>query len=142
MQYALAMLESGTEIQRWPIDIDEVIIGRSDKANVVIEGGSISRRHARLWVEDGIVAAEDLGSRNGIKINGVRTRSGSLQDGDQMEVGKHFFVVTALEAEPVCLKKEGLSEQTPNPEGQAVQKRALQNPDARLNAALAYAGRL
>ncbi|HIA48044.1 MAG TPA: FHA domain-containing protein [Candidatus Hydrogenedentes bacterium] len=96
MQYALAMLESGTEIQRWPIDIDEVIIGRSDKANVVIEGGSISRRHARLWVEDGIVAAEDLGSRNGIKINGVRTRSGSLQDGDQMEVGKHFFVVTAL----------------------------------------------
>lgn len=136
------MLESGIEIQRWPIDINEVIIGRSEKADIVIDGSSVSRRYVRLWLEDGIVVAEDPGSRNGIKINGVRTRSGSLQDGDQMEVEKHFFVVTSLDAEPISLKDEESLEPAPNPEFRAVQKRALQNLDVRLNAALSYAGRL
>ncbi|MFP6583644.1 MAG: FHA domain-containing protein, partial [Candidatus Hydrogenedentota bacterium] len=78
MQYALAMVIGGDETQRWPIAVDEVTIGRSDKATVVVDGGTVSRQHARLWLEDGIVAVEDLGSRNGVKINGVRTRSGSL----------------------------------------------------------------
>lgn len=142
MQYALAMLVRGDEVQRWPIEIDEVIIGRSDKATVHVEGSTVSRQHARLWLEDGIVAVEDLGSRNGVKINGVRTRSGSLHDGDKLEVGKHLFVVTTPDAPPVSLNNDDAPEVKPNPEVRATQKRALQNPDVRLNSALGYAARL
>ena len=142
MQYALALLEAGDEIQRWPIDADEFIIGRSGSANVVIDGSTISRQHVRLWIEDGIVAAEDLGSRNGIKINGVKTRSGSLRQGDSMEIGNHSFLVTAADGPPVSLANGAAPEQAPNPEARAVQKRSLEEPDKRLNAALAYAARL
>lgn len=142
MQYSLARLEDGDEIQRWPVDFDEIIIGRSDRSTIVLDGSSISRQHVRLWIEDGIVAVEDLGSRNGIKINGVRTRSGGLENGDQMEVGNFLFVLTARDAGVVSVNNGKAPEQAPNPEARAVQKRALQNPDIKLNAALAYAARL
>ncbi|MFP6582280.1 MAG: FHA domain-containing protein, partial [Candidatus Hydrogenedentota bacterium] len=109
---------------------------------VVVDGGTVSRQHARLWLEDGIVAVEDLGSRNGVKINGVRTRSGSLHDGDQLEVGQHLFVVTTPDAPSVSVKSGDVPTPTPIPKARGTQKRALQNPDVRLNAALASAARL
>lgn len=142
MQYALARLERGEEVQRWPIEIDEVIIGRSEKATICIDGGTVSRQHIRLWLEDGIVAAEDLGSRNGFKLNGVRTRSGGLREGDRLEVSGYIFMLIQKDAPVVSVNEGTAPKQSENPEAQAFQKRALQNPDAQLNAALTYAARL
>lgn len=142
MQYAIARLERGEEVQRWELDVDEVIIGRSDKATICVEAGTVSRQHVRLWPEDGIIAAEDLGSRNGFRINGVRTRSGGLREGDHLEVSKFVFILVKKDAPLVSLNEGTAPAKSENPEAQAFQKRTLLNPDAQLNAALSYAARL
>ena len=54
------------------VDRDDLVIGRSKTADVGINDRFLSRRHARLYrVDDGWLV-EDLGSRNGTFVNGVR----------------------------------------------------------------------
>ena len=53
-----------------PVDTDSLVIGRSAEADVSISDRSLSRRHARLFVEEGALKIEDLGSRHGTFVNG------------------------------------------------------------------------
>src|SRR6187549_2818904 len=78
-------------------DAAELIIGRDAACDVVLEGGDISRRHAALrWAGPGDGAAlHDLGSRNGIRINGRAVADGVLAGGDVVRVGGWIGVVTA-----------------------------------------------
>ena len=54
-----------------PIPYGESVVGRSEgKDKIVINEGSISKKHARLKVTKAGVWITDLGSKNGTKING------------------------------------------------------------------------
>lgn len=69
-------------------------IGRSPTADVTIEDASLSRMHLRVVMQEpGSVFVEDLGSTNGIYINGVKERSGRLGIGDRLRVGRIDFMV-------------------------------------------------
>ncbi|NSW53886.1 MAG: FHA domain-containing protein [Anaerolineae bacterium] len=50
----------------------EQVLGRSSEAHLRIPSGTISRQHARLFVQEGQVWITDLASKNGITINGQR----------------------------------------------------------------------
>ncbi|MBI4869151.1 MAG: GGDEF domain-containing protein [Candidatus Wallbacteria bacterium] len=67
------------------------IAGRASVADIPIPDSSVSRRHARLWVElaEGGERAmiEDLASTNGTWINGSRTERGGLERGDRVMLG-------------------------------------------------------
>ncbi|MEL7368807.1 MAG: sigma 54-interacting transcriptional regulator [Myxococcota bacterium] len=66
---------------------EPVVIGRSSPADVVINDGSLSRRHARFdWREDGVMV-EDLGSTNGSKTNGRPIMRTMLSPGDTITLG-------------------------------------------------------
>ena len=57
--------------------VGELVVGRSAKVEVQIDGDLGSRQHARFYEEDGHWYVEDLGSRNGTLVNGTRvTTSG------------------------------------------------------------------
>ncbi len=49
-----------------------IILGRSNDCDVVIEHSSVSRTHARLWMEEGVIWLEDLGSKNGTYIGDIK----------------------------------------------------------------------
>jgi len=51
---------------------DSLIVGRSSAAELVLADRFLSRKHARLFQDNGSWMVEDLGSRNGTLINGVR----------------------------------------------------------------------
>jgi putative nucleotidyltransferase with HDIG domain len=69
-------------------------IGRSTAADVTIDDASLSRMHLRVVMrEPGTLFVEDLGSTNGIYINGVRERDGTLAIGDRLRVGRIDFMV-------------------------------------------------
>src|SRR5687767_3937690 len=54
----------------------------------------MSRRHARFWVTDARVFVEDLGSRNGVVLNGrAVTAPAEVGPGDRVLVGGHVFQV-------------------------------------------------
>jgi len=140
--FDIILLNRTEEEERWTVTADEMTIGRSDKCTIPIEGTSVSRTHVRLWLDQSLVGAEDLGSRNGIKINGIRTRSGSLQAGDRMEVGKHLFqIVTEGEAPSSEEPAPETKRETPVPTN-TFQKQMLHDPDIRLQKALYQAARL
>jgi len=64
-----------------------VVLGRSREADIVLQDPNVSRRHAELRREDGGWQIVDLGSTNGIKVNGRRVGNQPLSAGDQITIG-------------------------------------------------------
>lgn len=70
----------------------EVIVGRDEKnSQIVIQDRSVSRRHARFFLEGGTWFIEDLHSSNGIKINQQPIQKHALRDGDEILIGHVAF---------------------------------------------------
>jgi diguanylate cyclase (GGDEF)-like protein len=79
----------------------EVVIGRTNECTVSLPHPSVSRRHCRIWLEEGRYHIEDLGSTNRTYLNGDVVSRAELRDGDQIGIGNNaikFFVGTSLEA--------------------------------------------
>jgi hypothetical protein len=64
-----------------------VVVGRSREADIVLQDPNVSRRHAELRRGDGGWQIVDLGSTNGIKVNGRRVDNQQLSAGDQITIG-------------------------------------------------------
>jgi Protein of unknown function (DUF3662)/FHA domain len=70
------------------IPADGVVIGRSRDADVVLDDPNVSRRHAEVRPSGGSWIVRDLGSTNGVKVNGRRIQGPqSLKTGDAIELG-------------------------------------------------------
>jgi len=81
----LAGLNAG---QVFTLDRDETFIGRGRDADVGIDDVGISRRHARIVrTEGGRHVLEDLGSTNGVFVNGRKVERAELASGDRVQVG-------------------------------------------------------
>jgi hypothetical protein len=65
-------------------------LGRSREADIVIDDANVSRKHAEVRPSGGSWIVRDLGSTNGVKVNGRRvdpSRPQSLKRGDVIEIG-------------------------------------------------------
>ncbi len=66
----------------------ENLLGRVEAGAVWIESPSVSRRHARILIEEGLPILEDLGSKNGTYLRGERIQAPTrLSDGDEFRAG-------------------------------------------------------
>ena len=64
------------------------VLGRSRDADVVLDDPNVSRHHAEVRPSGGSWIVNDLGSTNGIKVNGRRVDGPqSLKRGDVIEIG-------------------------------------------------------
>ena len=74
--------------------LGEFAIGRSSACNLAVADGLVSRKHAVLRVEPEAVVLEDLGSRNGVAVNGVRIEGlCPLQHMDRVYIGSQELVL-------------------------------------------------
>lgn len=74
--------------RRRVLDAEGAVIGRSRDCDVQLEDANVSRRHAEVRPQGTSWTVADLGSTNGVKVNGVRiTGAQSLHDGDLIEMG-------------------------------------------------------
>ena len=71
-------VETGTE---------PLTIGRLSECRIVLPDPNVSRRHAELTQQDGVVVVTDLGSTNGTLVNGKPIQSAALEDGDTITLG-------------------------------------------------------
>lgn len=95
-QPALLRLIKGPDAPKaYSLDLAETVIGRGEDANIVIESASVSRRHARLQRTEKAFLCEDLGSANGVFVNGTRLESAEMQNGDTLQIGDALFVFQA-----------------------------------------------
>jgi predicted component of type VI protein secretion system len=71
-----------------PVGPAGAVIGRSRDCDVVLDDPNVSRHHAEVRPSGGSWIVNDLGSTNGIKVNGRRIRGPeSLKRGDVIEIG-------------------------------------------------------
>lgn len=65
-----------------------VTLGRGADNTVSVDADGVSRRHARLYAEQGRWGIRDLGSTNGVLVNDTSTREAWLNHGDIVMLGK------------------------------------------------------
>ncbi len=75
-------------LHEFDLPSDEVFIGRDASCELTVDDPLVSRKHARIFVQAGEAWIEDLGSRNGVRVDG-RSISGPtvLRDGAHLRVG-------------------------------------------------------
>lgn len=82
---------------RHPLVPPGLVIGRGSQADLRINDPGVSRQHARISVADtpdGLkITIDDLGSTNGIVVNGQKVESAELGDGSRLEIGSTRLLV-------------------------------------------------
>ncbi|EXE57955.1 FHA domain protein [Acinetobacter sp. 1542444] len=112
------------EITGQEINVDrDMLVGRHQDADVLLQAAEISRRHAALLLKDQALWVQDLNSSNGTFVNDIRIeQEKQLHDGDIVQFASFKFSVLApaqkitelpeIEAEPVnTISSPDLSDQ-------------------------------
>ncbi len=98
----LILQRGGLGGQRWRLDRDEIVIGRSPECDIILPDRQVSRRHARIFRQGDTYYIEDLHSKNGTWVNGVPVYNAvPLEDGDEIQIALRFklaFVGTGATA--------------------------------------------
>lgn len=82
---------------------DSIRVGRDAECELVIASGKVSRVHAIVSVDEGILWVEDQQSTNGTFVNGERVASRTrLNDGDRVRFNNQVFLVVAPEPAPAA----------------------------------------
>jgi Protein of unknown function (DUF3662)/FHA domain len=68
------------------------VLGRANECELRLDDPGISRRHAEIRVNGGEAEIIDLGSTNGIRVNGKAVSSARLLDGDRIDLGSTSLV--------------------------------------------------
>lgn len=73
--------------QQWPLQKDEVILGRGEECDIVLPERQVSRQHVRIFREGDAYYVEDLESRNGTWVNKQPLKERRrLYDNDVIEI--------------------------------------------------------
>ncbi|MCO5165068.1 MAG: FHA domain-containing protein [Planctomycetes bacterium] len=75
-------------------DRERITIGRHPSCDVVIDNLALSREHAAITWDHGEWVVRDLGSRNGVYVNGTRKPVHALASGDVIGLGKYALAVS------------------------------------------------
>jgi hypothetical protein len=84
-------------LQEFDLAGPDVVLGRSPECHVTLEDPLVSRRHARVIIDGESAVIHDLGSRNGVRVNGRRIQEPMrLKDGDRLRLGTQELVFFAV----------------------------------------------
>jgi len=63
------------------------VVGRAAGCDLILDSSMVSRQHARFHLKHGHCYVEDMGSRNGIQVNGKRVSKRLIRSGDEVDFG-------------------------------------------------------
>jgi hypothetical protein len=95
-----------------PLQRPVVLIGRHPECDVRIELPQISRRHCCVALAYDRLIIRDLGSRNGVRVNGERVEEARLWPGDEVAIAQILY---RLEDVPAARPTSVLPPNTPPP---------------------------
>jgi hypothetical protein len=94
VQFQFVMRSGPTPGVTFPLEGDQLIIGRDSSNSVAINDAEISRKHSRLSFQGGKYVLEDLGSTNGTFVNGQRLAGPVvLKPGDVVSLGEQIVLM-------------------------------------------------
>ena len=94
----------GYSIERWDIDEESVVIGRSGQARVSVDDEGLSRRHFLIVPDGDGYIIKDLSSRNGTWLDGRRVFAEKLCHNDRILAGNTLFLFADPPAVPATVR--------------------------------------
>lgn len=85
-------LVQGAPRERFLLDAAELVLGRGADVQLKVGSTELSRRHVVFRAREDEYVCEDLDSKNGIYLNGVRIHRAVLRDGDSLQMGRLVFM--------------------------------------------------
>lgn len=76
-----------------PLATDVMTVGRRSSCDICLDFQNISGLHCELTFRNGVWHVRDMGSTNGIKVNGRKTPASSLAPGAELDISKHKYRV-------------------------------------------------
>lgn len=130
----LVALDEGPDI---PVDRPVVIVGRHPQCDARIDSIRVSRRHCCMTADQdhNEIVVRDLGSTNGIRINGQRVEMGRLRPGDELSIAHiRYRLDTGIEHErtvhdPIDVRASSVPHVTPGRLPDAPRPGTGSNPD-------------
>lgn len=105
--------EKNAQPYRFQLDRQVVTLGRGSENDIAIESGSVSVHHAEMRRIEGGYELRDIGSTNGIKVDGVRHDVIPLRSGATVKIGDVSFDFMLNDEESEALAREKPPEQSP-----------------------------
>jgi pilus assembly protein CpaF len=101
----ITVTEKGGPVRRLEFDKGEITVGRVQGNDIILAKGNVSKRHARLTLDNGQWLLEDLNSTNGTYVNGRRIgEPHTIRPADRVFIGD--FVIEFAENEvPVTARR-------------------------------------
>ncbi|NOH00998.1 MAG: FHA domain-containing protein [Chloroflexi bacterium] len=101
-QFQFVMRSGPTPGVTFPLEGEQLTIGRDSSNGVAINDAEVSRKHARLMFQGGKYVLEDLGSTNGTFVNGQRLAGPVvLKPGDVISLGEQIVLMyDAIASDP------------------------------------------
>ena len=96
----LSVVDSEGDRREVEVNRSPFRIGRLPDCDLSLRDSRISRTHAQILLESGIHFLEDLDSRHGVTVNGVKVKRHELSSGDRIEFGVDDSYQVFVGAEP------------------------------------------
>lgn len=119
-QFQFVMRSGPTPGVTFPLEGEQLTIGRDSTNGVPINDSEISRKHARLMFQGGKYVLEDLGSTNGTFVNGQRLAGPIvLKPGDVVSLGEQIVLmydaIAADAGATVAVSRKAVQQAAPPP---------------------------
>jgi pSer/pThr/pTyr-binding forkhead associated (FHA) protein len=95
------------------LDKPILLLGRDLECDIRLDSRKISRRHCCIAQVGETLVIRDLGSTNGVRINGTRVVEGRLKAGDELTIGNFRYKVYWGDAPPSSVRPEKQEKQAP-----------------------------
>lgn len=76
-----------------PLHREVLTLGRRKTNDICLEFPNVSSQHCEFAYKNGVWYVRDLGSQNGVKVNGERTMKKVLKPGDSIGIASHKFTI-------------------------------------------------
>jgi hypothetical protein len=87
------VVRRGPEVgERFYLDRERLTVGRDPVSGIFLNDITVSRDHAVLTKIGSSVSIEDVGSLNGVYVNGASVIKATLVNGDQVQIGRFQMV--------------------------------------------------
>jgi len=94
-------------LQEFDLPPGDTLIGRGPDCRITLVDPLVSRHHTRVRIETNGATIEDLGSRNGSRVNGRLIRgSHVLRDGDRIRIGTQELVFSEVESVQLATNRQ------------------------------------
>ncbi len=104
MKYLLYYIDGF--IKKFPLEKPVITIGRSAENDLVIKEDFISRNHVKIYIQEELIIVEDLGSTNGVSVNGEKVINALVRIGESFILGKMEFFLKMGSLDEFKLAKE------------------------------------